>query len=380
MPTTAPNPLDPSSFTHRQVLVPSGRSFHLVDQPPAHWRGDVRDAPTVLMCHGFPDLWYGWRYQIAALSSRGYRVLCPSMTGYHQSSQPDNLDAYTFKSVAYDLNGLLDEVGAGKVVVFGHDWGGMVAWRFAEYFPHRVLAVASVCTPYLPPPSPSSPSIPLEQLVKSKLPNFGYQLFFASDRAAPKLEKVLPEFLAGSFSETVRGEKRKKGEKVGQMPVKEGALEKQMDRLMQAKEQGKTRPPPTDPEYLYYLTSFSSTGLTHPLNWYRTRALNEADERAARLAERGFPAEVPALLLTVTEDPALPPSMAEGVGMKRAFERGGNLRVKRVEGADHWLLQDPLYRNKVTDMLDDFAQEVLSGKWRPEKRPEGSKDGEKAKL
>jgi soluble epoxide hydrolase/lipid-phosphate phosphatase len=142
----SPNPLDPDSYNHRFVTVPSGRRFHVVDQHPEDWRGNVRDAPTILMAHGWPDLWYGWRYrtslllnsaplfpsdspfspfaqrsEIAALSKRGYRVICPSQTGYGESSRPSDLEAYTFKAVAYDMNGVLDQLGAGKVVVFGHD-------------------------------------------------------------------------------------------------------------------------------------------------------------------------------------------------------------------------------------------------------------------
>lgn len=180
----APNPLDASTYNHRFVTVHSGNRYHLVDQPPTHWRGSVEEAPTILMCHGFPDLWYGWRYresrrrsigrswtgwdahhlllaEIAAFAARGFRVLCPSQLGYGGSSQPGAVEAYSYKSVAYDMNGLLDAVGAGKVIVFGHDWcaalfrlcsrgrtlrrsrrGGMVAWRFADYFPHRVICIA----------------------------------------------------------------------------------------------------------------------------------------------------------------------------------------------------------------------------------------------
>lgn len=60
--------------------------------------------------------------EIAAFAKRGFRVLCPSQLGYHETSKPSSPVKYGFKSVAYDMNGLLDAVGAGKVIVFGHDW------------------------------------------------------------------------------------------------------------------------------------------------------------------------------------------------------------------------------------------------------------------
>lgn len=59
----APVPSDPASFNHRFVTVPSGHRYHLIDQHPEHWRGPIEQAPTILMAHGFPDLWYGWRYR-----------------------------------------------------------------------------------------------------------------------------------------------------------------------------------------------------------------------------------------------------------------------------------------------------------------------------
>ncbi|GAA5907551.1 hypothetical protein JCM6882_004403 [Rhodosporidiobolus microsporus] len=364
-----PSPLDPTTYTHRFVTVPSGRKFHLVDEPPTHWRGPLtgKDAPpTVLLVHGFPDLWWGWRYQIASLSSRGYRVLCPTQTGYGDSSRPGEgeLDAYTYKGVSYDMAGVLDAVGVGKVVVIGHDWGGAIAWRFTEYFPERVLACTSVCTPYFVPPSPSASYQPLESLVRTKLPNFGYQLFFASDRCAPKFEAVLGHFLAGFFSTEVREQKIKQG-RGDEMPVVAGEFEKVVDEWVEKEKRGELRELPKDPEFLYYLSVFRKTGMSTPTNWYRTRELNFRDDQAAGFAARGFPRDIPALLLPASKDVALPPAMALSPAVKKAFP-GGNLRIEVFEGADHWLLQDRRFRDEVNDKLDDFIQEVLSGKWQPE--------------
>jgi len=57
------DPNDPASFNHRFVIAGKGHRYHVVDQPPVDWVGDLNDAPTLLLCHGFPDLWYGYRYR-----------------------------------------------------------------------------------------------------------------------------------------------------------------------------------------------------------------------------------------------------------------------------------------------------------------------------
>lgn len=149
---TAPVPTNASSYNHRSVLTASGNRYACVDQPPAHYRGDINSAPTLLLCHGFPDLWYGWRYrefqlsvaltgaasianltsrnrraphllEIAAFAARGYRVICPSQLGYGDSDKPADLRKYSYRSVAYDMNSLLNELGCkGRVIVLGHDW------------------------------------------------------------------------------------------------------------------------------------------------------------------------------------------------------------------------------------------------------------------
>lgn len=142
------DPTDPTSFNHRFVLTASGNRYHLVDQPPTNWIGDTRDAPTLILFHGFPDLWYGWRYQIHEFASRGYRVLVPSHLGYGETDSPIDVRKYSFKSICYDMNSLLDQVGAKRVSIFAHDWGGMIGWRFCNYFPDRIVAIASLS--YIP--------------------------------------------------------------------------------------------------------------------------------------------------------------------------------------------------------------------------------------
>ncbi|ORY80288.1 Alpha/Beta hydrolase protein [Leucosporidium creatinivorum] len=363
MPSVDPN--DPSSFNHRFVIAGKGHRYHVVDQPPVNWVGNVEDAPTLLLCHGFPDLWYGYRYQIHAFAARGWRVLCPSQLGYGETDSPRDLESYSFKSVAYDMNLLLDACGVkGKVVVVGHDWGGAVAWRFVNYFPHRVLAVACVCTPYTAPATPSTPSISDETLIRKFLPNFGYQLWFKQPEATGQLEEVLEHFLQPMHSPEFRrkaSEKEKAKKGMGSW-VAEGRLEQSVKQQIEAKRAGKLPSPPAEKELDFYLSTYRKSGMEGPLSWYKTRAVNRAEEQEANLPP--FPSHIPALQLPAELDAALPPRMCLAPSVFKSFP-AGNLEVKVIEGADHWLLQDERTRDKVTNILGDWIEKVLAGKWKP---------------
>lgn len=62
--TPLSDPTNPASFNHRHLRVTSGHTYHFIDQAPVGWVGDVKEARTVLLLHGFPDLWFGWRYRM----------------------------------------------------------------------------------------------------------------------------------------------------------------------------------------------------------------------------------------------------------------------------------------------------------------------------
>jgi pimeloyl-ACP methyl ester carboxylesterase len=107
--------------------------------------GDVRlhyveagNGPLVVLLHGFPEFWFGWRLQIAALAAAGYRVVAPDMRGYNLSSRPGGISKYSAADVADDIDGLIHELGAESAMVVGHDWGGTIAWTLAMNHPEDV--------------------------------------------------------------------------------------------------------------------------------------------------------------------------------------------------------------------------------------------------
>ncbi|MGB8875024.1 MAG: alpha/beta fold hydrolase, partial [Solirubrobacteraceae bacterium] len=82
---------------------------------------EAGDGPLVILLHGFPDFWYGWRFQIPALAGAGFRVLAPDMRGYNLSSRPPSVSSYAPAKLAADVRDLIAERGASRAFVAGHD-------------------------------------------------------------------------------------------------------------------------------------------------------------------------------------------------------------------------------------------------------------------
>lgn len=126
----------------RHRLIPTnGITLHTVLDGP-------EDGPVVLLLHGFPEFWYGWRRQIPALAAAGFRVLAPDQRGYNLSDRPRALSAYSLDALANDALGLIDASGRERVYLVGHDWGAMVAWWVALIAPHRVQRLAILNVPH----------------------------------------------------------------------------------------------------------------------------------------------------------------------------------------------------------------------------------------
>ena len=110
---------------------------------------EAGDGPLVLLLHGFPEFWYGWRQQIAPLVEAGFRVVAPDLRGYNLSSRLDGFTEYTADKPAADIRGLIRELGEETAMVVGHDWGGSVAWTLAMNHPEVVdrLAILNAAHP-----------------------------------------------------------------------------------------------------------------------------------------------------------------------------------------------------------------------------------------
>src|SRR5688572_32667690 len=88
-------------------------------------------GPLVLMCHGFPELWYSWRHQLRALAAAGYRAIAPDQRGYNLSDKPRGVKSYGAVHLVADQVALLDALGIRRAHVVAHDWGVPVACHLA---------------------------------------------------------------------------------------------------------------------------------------------------------------------------------------------------------------------------------------------------------
>ena len=109
----------------------------------------------VLFCHGFPDVWIGWRKQMEAIASANYHAIAVDMRGYGRSTGPDDPHAYTPFHIVADLVGLLDALNLTSVTIVGHDFGAAMAWYAGMMRPDRFTAVFGISVPYQPLGGPS---------------------------------------------------------------------------------------------------------------------------------------------------------------------------------------------------------------------------------
>src|SRR4030081_462802 len=88
-------------------------------------------GPLVLLCHGWPELSYSWRHQIAAIAAAGFHVAAPDMRGFGRTSAPADINAYSIFDTVGDMVALVAALGEKQAVIVGHDLGAPVAWHAA---------------------------------------------------------------------------------------------------------------------------------------------------------------------------------------------------------------------------------------------------------
>ena len=107
------------------------------------------EGMPLVLCHGWPEHAYSWRFQIQPLVDAGYHVIVPNQRGYGNSSRPEAVTEYDIEHLTGDLIGLLDHFGYEKAGFVGHDWGAIIVWNLAMMHRQRVSAVANLSVPYM---------------------------------------------------------------------------------------------------------------------------------------------------------------------------------------------------------------------------------------
>jgi pimeloyl-ACP methyl ester carboxylesterase len=165
-----------------------------------------REGLPVLLLHGFPEMWMGWRKQIPALAGAGYRVIAPDQRGYNLSDKPRGIAAYKVGALAADITGLMDTLGYEQAAIVGHDWGAYVAWWLAMTQPQRVRKLGILNVPH--------PAVVIPQALRhpTQFVRSLYALFFQLPRVPeallsrkgyrPMAEMLVRTSRPGAFSET----------------------------------------------------------------------------------------------------------------------------------------------------------------------------------
>lgn len=119
----------------------NGIRLHVVQEGPA-------DGRLLILLHGFPEFWYGWRKQIPCFAAAGYRVWVPDQRGYNLSDKPHGIAPYNLDALAADVVGLIDAAGQETAFLVGHDWGGAAAWWVATKYPQRLEKMVVMNAPH----------------------------------------------------------------------------------------------------------------------------------------------------------------------------------------------------------------------------------------
>lgn len=290
-----------------------------------------RPRGAIFLIHGFPDMSFGWRYQIPLLTSMGLRVVVPDMMGYAGTEAPQDLKYYTIKRACDDMAELARQLGYERILLGGHDWGGIVVYRFAMWYPKLISAFFSVCSPYFAPRSTYKDM--------TELPNFKYQLQFRGQ----DLEEVIKgEEKMKQLLNALYGGRAKDGGPA--FSVSHGAYIEKLDELSHTML--------LSPDELdFYAKRWAlHPDIRGPLNWYRTQRLQWEAEKAAGFTDNpNLKFDMPMLFISASQDGALPPTLSGG--MEKHFR---SLTRGEVD-ASHWALwQKPAEVNR-------FIKEFLEG-------------------
>ncbi|KAF3066435.1 Bifunctional epoxide hydrolase 2 [Daldinia childiae] len=314
-------PSVPAPFNSSHSVIIGENTYHYLRARPS---GEPKGS--VLLLHGFPDLPYGWRYQVPLFTSLGYQVIVPEMLGYGQTSSPSELDAFSLKHMSDDLAALLDQILPDEQVILGgHDWGAGLLWRFAMYYPQLFKGIFALTYPYFP---PLTEYVDLADEIKDgKFPTFKYQLQLRDQSLDRHLlsEEVIRQMLIAT-----RGGLTPDG-KVGFNT--EGLNFENLPSLQANALLNGT--------YLdLFVSEYQIKGLRGPLSWYRTEKINFEDELPLAQAG-GHRFTMPTLFVHALKDIYLVSSLSEG--MEKYFDK-----LTRVDvDTEHWtMIDDPTAVNK----------------------------------
>ncbi|HEX8248183.1 MAG TPA: alpha/beta hydrolase [Pyrinomonadaceae bacterium] len=259
----------------------------------------------VILLHGFPEFWYSWRHQLAALGDE-YTVVAPDLRGYNLSDKPTGVADYEIDKSVDDVVGLIHHFGREKAAVVGHDWGASIAWALAAKHPEYLWKLGAL---QVPPP----------QIMRK---NFTFRQFLASWYMFFFQIPLLPENLL----------------KLNDFALLENAL----------KNSTAEKNVFTDEDIAKYKKAWHEPyALTAMLNYYRANIL----KRFFTKHEATPKIKVPTVFIYGEQDQAILPETVRGIGamIDAPYEEF------RIPTSGHWVQQEAA--EAVTEILREFLAE-----------------------
>jgi pimeloyl-ACP methyl ester carboxylesterase len=299
------------------------------------------EGMPVVLCHGFPHLWFSWHRQISALAAAGYRVIAPDLRGMGQSDAPVNVEAYDVEHITGDLLGLLDHIGEERAVFAGLDFGAFASYDLAQRHPERVIAVIGLENPAAP-HNPEEP--PLTGYRRMGEQHFLHIEYF---REPPRADRELAEqpraFLHKVFH-TLSGDCNYFD--MFRYPPETSYIDAMED------------PPPlpwpwlSELEMEFFVSEYSRSGFTGGLNWYRSMDLKWRQRKPFE----GVQCPVPAYFLGSENDVDL-----EGFHGDDPIEQMRAIfpelrQVRMIPGAGHMMQLEA--SGQVNEILLEFLADI----------------------
>ncbi len=289
--------------------------------------GQENAGKPIVLCHGWPEHAFTWRYQMPALAAAGYHVIVPNQRGYGGSSCPSEVIDYDLKRLTGDLVGLLDHLGYDDATFVGHDWGANVVWGLALLHPERVNRVINLALPYQ-----ERGERPWLEFLEQILGPDNYFVHFNRNYGVADaiLEANTSQFLTNLF---------RKNLPPGPPPV--GMM---MINLAQAKVPlGEAIM--SEQELAVFTSAFEKSGFTGSINWYRN-----LDRNWHILAEIDPVIQHPALMIYGDRD-LIPKS-------ERLSDFVPNVEVASLD-CGHWIQQE--MPNETNQLILDWLRRQDEG-------------------
>jgi microsomal epoxide hydrolase/non-specific protein-tyrosine kinase len=291
--------------------------------------GPATDRPPLILCHGWPELAFSWRHQIRALAEAGIRVIAPDQRGYGATDRPEPVEAYDLEHLTADLVGLLDHLEIDKAIFVGHDWGGFVVWQMPLRHPDRVAGVVGINTPHLP----RAPADPIA-IMRKRFGDMMYIVQFQDPAREPdrifgsRVEQTFDAFMRKPLPRTEAPPTEPPDGVIGASRSLNLAFPQMVAAYQSANDA--RQPILSDEEKRVFVETFTRTGFTGGINWYRNMTRNW--QRAEGLDQT---VRVPSLMIMAENDAVLPPSAADG--MEKLIP---DLEKYLVRDSGHWTQQE----------------------------------------